>query len=146
MLVTNHALTGALLGSVLPLPVAAPLAFASHFVLDALPHYGEHKSARNSSTPYRTIVFTDTFFALSLNIPAVMHNQWNMIICGWIAYSPDITLIYSYFKNGRSLNDADHISGPLTKFHVKIQYEKPWGIFPELGIAAMLFVLYLHRL
>jgi hypothetical protein len=41
MLVTNHVLSGALVGSLVRSPVlAAPAALASHFALDAAPHWG----------------------------------------------------------------------------------------------------------
>jgi hypothetical protein len=44
MLFVNHALTGALLGLAIDDPlVLAPTALASHFVLDALPHFGYTK-------------------------------------------------------------------------------------------------------
>lgn len=41
MLITNHVLMGALLGSVIARPVAAAAGgFLSHFVLDAVPDFG----------------------------------------------------------------------------------------------------------
>lgn len=41
MLVTNHVLSGAALGAVVRKPwIAFPLGFASHLVLDAMPHWG----------------------------------------------------------------------------------------------------------
>ncbi len=45
MLVTNHVLSGALLGRAAPGPVSAFTAgVASHFVLDAVPHWGDGRS------------------------------------------------------------------------------------------------------
>ncbi len=42
MLVTNHVLSGALLGAASPGPVSGFMAgFASHFLLDAVPHWGD---------------------------------------------------------------------------------------------------------
>jgi len=43
----NHAAVGGFIGKFLPLPIALPLALASHFVLYALPHYGVPHSRRN---------------------------------------------------------------------------------------------------
>ena len=41
MLITNHVLSGAVIGALSPDPLsAAARGFASHFVLDALPHFG----------------------------------------------------------------------------------------------------------
>lgn len=47
MLVTNHVLSGALIGAVVgsPLPAAA-LGVASHFALDTVPHWGKFGSRR----------------------------------------------------------------------------------------------------
>jgi len=41
MTITNHILAGAIIGAVIKEPaLALPIAFASHFVMDALPHFG----------------------------------------------------------------------------------------------------------
>jgi len=45
MLVTNHVLSGAVIGAAARSPwVAFPLGFASHLVLDAIPHWGRFDS------------------------------------------------------------------------------------------------------
>ena len=45
MLITNHVLSGAVIGAAVDNPAAAlPLGVASHFALDALPHWGEWMS------------------------------------------------------------------------------------------------------
>jgi hypothetical protein len=45
MLVTNHVLSGALVGALADNPAAAlPLGVASHFALDAVPHWGRWES------------------------------------------------------------------------------------------------------
>lgn len=45
MLVTNHVLSGAVIGAVVRSPwVAFPLGFASHLALDAIPHWGRFDS------------------------------------------------------------------------------------------------------
>ena len=47
MLLTNHVLSGALIGARAPGPVSAFVAgFGSHFVLDAVPHWGKWGSHR----------------------------------------------------------------------------------------------------
>jgi hypothetical protein len=48
MLVTNHVLSGALIGAVVRRPVPAfALGVASHFALDAVPHWGDWGGRRN---------------------------------------------------------------------------------------------------
>jgi hypothetical protein len=47
MLITNHVLSGALIGTVVRRPVPAfVLGAASHFVLDTLPHWGDWRDER----------------------------------------------------------------------------------------------------
>ena len=47
MLVTNHVLSGALIGAVVRRPVPSfLLGVASHFVLDAVPHWGNWRDTR----------------------------------------------------------------------------------------------------
>lgn len=47
MLVTNHVLSGAVVGALVRRPLLAlPLGVASHFVLDATPHWGKWDSER----------------------------------------------------------------------------------------------------
>lgn len=42
MLLFNHALAGATIGAIIPAPLVAPVAFATHFLLDMMPHaHGE---------------------------------------------------------------------------------------------------------
>ena len=40
MTATNHALTGAIIGFTVVAPLAFLVAILSHFVLDAIPHFG----------------------------------------------------------------------------------------------------------
>ena len=40
---TNHAMTGGVIGLVIGGPIAIPIAFASHFLLDWMPHLGFEK-------------------------------------------------------------------------------------------------------
>lgn len=137
MLATNHAFAGSIIGAVLPLPIAIPVAFASHFVMDALPHYGIDHRKRNNHSVYRLIVFSDTFIALSYAAAAAFLQKWNMEITGWIAWSPDLIWVIYYLTHGRNL----HIKpkNRFMRFHMDIQrYERPWGIIVDLAFAAVL--------
>lgn len=55
----NHAAAGGLLATVLPLPLAILAAFISHFVMDALPHYGIPHAKRNKSRSWRIFTVFD---------------------------------------------------------------------------------------
>lgn len=136
MLATNHAFAGSIIGAILPLPVAIPVAFASHFVMDRMPHYGIDHDKRNHHTVYRLIVFSDTFIALSYAAVAAYLRKWNMEICGWVAWSPDLLWVIYYFGDGRNLHIRPR--NRFMRFHMDIQYERPWGIVVELLAAAVL--------
>jgi len=45
----NHGLVGGFIGAHMAWPLGVPLALASHFVLDALPHYGIPHNTRDTS-------------------------------------------------------------------------------------------------
>lgn len=145
MTATNHALTGAIIGAFLPLPLAIPIAFASHFILDALPHYGIPHKLRNTSLRYRLIVLGDTIVALSIAAVAIIYRRWNMEIVGWIAYSPDITWVFHYFRHGKNLQFKT--MNKFMDFHRSIQrYERPWGIIVELIVFAALLPIFIMQI
>ena len=144
MLATNPALTGAIIGAYLPLPLAIPVAFASHFVLDAIPHYGIRHEQRNQSRTYRLIVYCDTFVALFIAFTAALLHKWHMEITGWIAWSPDFAWVIYYFAHGRNL----HLKPKnwFMRFHMNIQWKEfPAGIFIELIMLAVLLPVYLSQ-
>lgn len=144
MLATNHALTGAVIGAYLPLPIAVPAAFASHFVLDAIPHYGIKHGKRNHSRTYKLIVFCDTFVALSIAFTAALLHKWHMEITGWVAWSPDLLWVIYYFAHGRDL----HLKPKnwFMRFHMDIQWsETPKGILVELVLLAILLPVYISQ-
>lgn len=133
---TNHVLAGALLGSVLPLPVALPVAFMSHFVMDKIPHFGTEESQRNHSTFYKSVVFADIAIAITLALVAIHLHKWVMLAAGFAAYSPDSTLVFYYLTHGHDFNIQPR--NGFMKFHLAMQYERPWGIIPEAAVALAL--------
>ena len=144
MTATNHALSGALIGAILPLPVAIPAAFMSHFVLDKIPHYGIDDAKRNSSKVYKAVVFGDVILALAIGVAAVLYHKWSMLAGGVAAYSPDATLVRYYFQNGHSFNIQP--KNGFMKFHLAMQYERPWGIIPEAALAAVMLPFVILKL
>lgn len=142
MLATNHALTGALIASALPLPIAVPLAFVSHFVLDALPHYGIASKLRNRSKTYKIIVASDITIALTGAIGLAVLHKWHMEIGAWVAWSPDLLWVIYYFTHSKNLRM--HPTNWFMRFHLDIQrWERPWGIYVELVYFFALLPIYL---
>lgn len=139
---TNHALSGALIGSILPLPIAIPTAFVSHFVIDALPHYGIKESLKDSSEKWRGLMFLDTLIGLSIAASAIYFRKWNMEICGWVAYSPDLLLVYYFYKGGKKYR-IEPRNNRFARFHRKIQNEEPSGIYFEVILMLLLLPLFI---
>ena len=140
----NHALVGGLIGKFVPLPLAIPLALASHFILDMLPHYGIPHDERDGSTFWKVFFIVDFFAALSLAFWAIANHHYAMYICGQIAVLPDFVWVAKVIKT-RSF----HLSKTNTRFekwHIAIQhYEYPWGLWTELPLTAILFFFVVLR-
>lgn len=144
MTATNHVLTGAVIGTVVGSPaLAVPLAFASHFVLDALPHFGIHEDdtlKRNGHWLFRSVVITDTMLTIAtlVLVPIAVHtavNAWAVLAAMLAALIPDLLWIPHFIHEVRH-----KVARTKTRFmvwHQHIQWsETPWGLLVELLWAA----------
>ena len=125
----NHVVFGSLIAVTIEQPaLAIPISFASHFVLDAIPHYGSDPKALRGSRPYIIRIVVDAIlsvlvilFFLSLN----PNNKALLIACAFFAVLPDLIWPLALFIKRR---------GPLWeffKFHKTIQRESRKGIILE---------------
>jgi hypothetical protein len=134
MTATNHALTGAIIASVVGQPLLAlPLAFASHFLLDSLPHYGEGVQNLTIFTKRVWLVDFIVLSSLMLLLLLLLTSNWLLFAGAVAAISPDVAWIYRFvFKEKRGLLKP----GPKNKFntfHSSIQkYETKNGIVIEI--------------
>ena len=136
----NHALTGGIIAAVLPLPIALPLALASHFLLDMLPHYGISQDERDKSKFWKVFFTVDAFATLGLAIYAIINNHYAMFLGGLFATMPDYIWVARVVKT-KSFNLSNN-GNKFTKWHASIQkYEKPWGIHIEIPLAIVLFCM-----
>ena len=119
--------------------LAVPLAFASHFVLDAIPHFGIHEDdhvKRNSHWLFRTVISIDTVLAVAMiiTIPLLANETvgWWIILLGMLAgIAPDTIWIYRFIRLMR--NKLVRPYGRVAKFHQNIQWsEQPWGLNIEV--------------
>lgn len=108
MLETPHVAVGAAIASKIPNPlISIPLAFASHFILDKVPHWNPHtyteteKYGRPKNTSI-AIAFIDILIALTLGLFIAYQNisdfpqALNIILCCLASVLPDV-LKYPYF-------------------------------------------------
>ncbi len=127
----NHVVFGSLIAVAVNQPVlAVPLALGSHFVMDAIPHYGSDPKAPRGSALYHARIVVDAVastlivcFFLSLH-PS---NPMLLIACSIAAVMPDFLWPLALVIKRK---------GPLWaffKFHKLIQRESRSGIFVELG-------------
>ena len=120
MIAANHALTGAFVATAIKQPaIALPAAFVSHFVCDAIPHFGVDLKF-GSSSMYRWLTIDGTLtvgFAILLILLGV-ENPILLAVSGFVAMSPDLAWLYYGLKGKHGdLSKYDFIS----KFHSKIQ-------------------------
>lgn len=136
MTATNHVMTGALIGAVITVPaLALPLAFASHFVCDALPHFDyPAKLNKDSDLKYFSWLAGDMALAASILLSIWALQPANVILivlCGVVAASPDLMwLYYQVYKKGKNQASWSRIA----KFHGRIQKRQEVKYWPaELG-------------
>jgi hypothetical protein len=102
MTATNHAITGALIGLIVGQPlIALPAAFLSHFVCDAIPHYGNAKVPLWSASFKRMLVVDASLCVVLVAVLVDRHPlHWLLAaVCAFLATSPDLYWIRR-FKYG----------------------------------------------
>ena len=138
MLLTVHALTGALIALAVKDPaLAAPLAFTSHFVLDSTPHFGI--DGLDFKTPKGNVVgVTDSVcaFITWLILISIFPSQWLLVSVGvFFACLPDLLYIPDIFFNVIP-------SKKLLRFHSRIQWSQtPMGTITDVSWASVAIFL-----
>ncbi len=144
MLATPHLLTGAAIASVAPFPLALPLSFASHFILDAIPHWQE------TLKPYKPNFWTWVRLPVDL-ILGVGIFLWlitlkgesvNLLFGALFAILPDLDSIFYIGTLRRFLQRP--LFKPWFKFHEGIQRETKewWGLLPQIAVVLLsLFII-----
>ena len=148
MTTSNHILVGTLIAVTVKQPaLVLPLAFASHFVLDSLPHYGYDGNGYGEALKYKTTFIMEVLglFGIILLLSTGIYGLNLPTLAAVVAVSPDIEWPYRYFFfERRGLVPVDT---PFTKFHKKIQWcERQWGIFVEVPFFIAGYILLLSRI
>ena len=149
MTATNHAAAGALIALTIKEPgLVLPLAFISHFVMDALPHFGYpgnkgYGEALKHKLTYSVILLD--IIGLTILIWFVAGANWLTYAAGITALLPDFAGLYDYFgierkkKHGRS---NSLIAKLHKKYHRRLEWcERPWSLFIEVLLATLLLFL-----
>jgi hypothetical protein len=134
MLLTNHVLSGAVLGAVVRRPVPAfVLGVASHFVLDAVPHWGDWKEDNRKFLRVAVPDGLTALAALAILAAAAPAQRRLAVTAGMFgAALPDAD------KPTRLWFGFSPFPAAVGRFHGRIQDEAP-GRFPvEAATAAVL--------
>lgn len=133
MTATNHYITGIAIASLVGMPaLSIPLAFLSHFVLDALPHFGDDNFKQKLPKFYK--VWRVDFILLCLAVIWTIFNApWWYFMAGFIATTPDIAWIYRFhFLEKHGKYHAPKMNW-FNSFHSRIQkFESSSGIYFEM--------------
>lgn len=143
MTATNHVLTGALIAASVHNPwIALPAAFASHFILDSLPHYGR-AGIDLASSFFKHLLLADMIIA-ALCLAGILllrpENSWIILVGGVLGASPDL-MWYAKFAAANQHHQPP-TSGFIRRFHARIQwYEKPRGAIIEAVWCIVMIVI-----
>ncbi|HEX3081990.1 MAG TPA: hypothetical protein VHQ86_01940 [Candidatus Saccharimonadia bacterium] len=152
MLLTNHVLTGALLGLSIDNPVLlAPTAVASHLALDAVPHFGTDSLRKSFPNGRFFIIVGAADFTMSVAATTVICLMWperivNILIGVFGACLPDLTYIPLVVFGRARIERWLPFYKPMLQFLGWIQwYERPPGAVTEvLWAILMLYLLHAH--
>src|SRR5579884_4153442 len=134
MLITNHVLSGALIGAAAESPAAAlPLGAASHFALDALPHWGTWLSRSH----FLRVAVADGLTGLAVMGAAAALTppaRRAAVVAGMLgAAVPDVD------KPTRIFFGFSPFPRRVDEFHSRIQDEAPGRFYSHEVVAAALF-------
>ncbi len=145
MTAVNHALTGTLIGLATGQPlIALPAALASHFVCDALPHYGSllPDEVLLKTKGYQRYLMAEAAicFGIVLTLAILQPVYWLLAaICAFVAASPDLLSIDRYIKTRRG--QSWRAKGYF-KFAIGIQwFGRPIGAVVEVTWLIAMIIL-----
>ncbi len=139
----NHALSGALVGILMPpqYTVYIPLAaFGLHFVLDVFPHYGRDDTAPVHSKKFNKILITDAILCIVFVALACWLYPDKIFAIGlgaFFAMLPDFLWVFHYY-----IKVKNKLAKLFFAFAEKIQWgERPWGWSLEILYAMIMLAV-----
>lgn len=140
----SHTTTGVVIALSIHHPaLALPLALLSHFVLDALPHYG-NATLDGTDKFFRRFIIADAIagFGIAIVMMLLIPEKWLAIaLCGALATIPDLMWLPNHIRQVKNLESKPH--NRLMHWHQSIQFEHPvWGVAAEaMWVTAMVAFL-----
>lgn len=135
MLSTPHLLVGAAIVKTIPNPmVSLPLAFLSHFALDAFPHWdGSPKTPFSLKTTGWIIVDYLIGLNIILLLTVGLENQFLIIFGAFLGTLPDFIL--GAYRHLRTSLERFTIIAVPNQFHISIQ--RNISFYPGLIVTAL---------
>lgn len=151
MLELPHTLVGALIATKIPNPIISlPLAFASHFLVDRIPHwnpslYSEYKKFGRPTVKSTVVIVLDVILSLAAGLAIALQalpdiSKFLVIIFAcFLAVLPDV-IEGPFFYFGCKWP----ILMKLVNFQVKIQGKAklPWGLITQLVVIGIVLVAF----
>lgn len=128
MRAVNHALVGSSIATAIGNAWALPLAFASHFVLDAVPHFDDPAKMPLGSRPFWVAIIADGILVTMLIVFILLSSADSLMLIasGLLAVSPDAVHLNLVLRQ-KLLPE-----GPVYAFHRSLQWsETPYGMLVE---------------
>lgn len=129
-------MTGALIGLIVGEPLlAVPAALASHYICDAIPHYGSNipMKKRARTDLFRNYLIAEAMLcaALVIILALARPEHWQLAaVCAFLAAAPDLLSINRYVKFRYK---GQWKSGLYSRFAASIQwFERPIGAVVEI--------------
>lgn len=149
MIAFNHALTGSLIGLAMQRPLLAlPIALGSHFICDAIPHYGSRRANDSylQTNRFNVLLILDALLCVGLVAVLAVSSPagWLLAaVCAFVATVPDFAWLPGYVRvqHGRAFVAARR--NWFMNFAARIQwFEKPIGglveVFWAIGVSLLL--------
>jgi hypothetical protein len=142
MTLTNHALTGISIGLIAKESyLALPLALSSHFVLDALPHFGfkTWQDRQQNKRLFWVSTLVDLILVTLIILVSLFYFSWLVLACVFLAVFPDLMWGYRFiFKENFGKNPPPP-ENFIENFHKTIQkHEFPKGVYIEVFFAILM--------
>jgi hypothetical protein len=140
MLGFNHALSGSIIGVLVPAPFVPFVAVCAHFVLDTTPHYGASETVYPYTKSFKALLITDGVLCIASTLFAMLlfPDKWFIIGIGALFSTlPDTLWLF--------LNRGPKWLDKFLGYAQLIQWgERPYGwIFDAFYGMVMCITLYL---
>lgn len=109
----SHMITGVVAAKFLPLPLVLPVAFTSHFLVDAILYFDEMLEKRRKLV--RTVWVINFVLLACFLVFLIVRREWVFLLSGVVAMSPDFAWVYRFAVQERF---GKRPPRPVDKFNV----------------------------